>query len=128
MGPSNSEPSMGQLLNTYSMLQPDRRALVIHACWHMHHFGHLGWCIFTFACCSCWSAERLSSAPYYTEAVAALRRHALACDALGPPLRFKALNLGSKENCVTEERAHVREGGWLGQLSVPIHMLAIRVL
>ena len=61
--------------------------------------------------CTCWSAARLASAPYYTEAVAALRRHPLACDALGPPLRFKALNLGSKENCVTEERAHVREGG-----------------
>ena len=63
----------------------------------------------------CWSAEGLASAPYYTEAVAALRRHPLACDALGPPLRFKALNLGSKENCVTEERAHVREKGWLSQ-------------
>ena len=64
-----------------------------------------------FIRCTCWSAARLASAPYYTEAVAALRRHPLACDALGPPLRFKALNLGSKENWVTEERAHVREEG-----------------
>ena len=82
----------------------------------VHAFNHLHGVVHIYVVYGvCWSAEGLASTPYYTEAVAALRRHPLACDTLGPPLRFKALNLGSKENCVTEERAHVRVEGWLSQ-------------
>ena len=82
----------------------------VHAFNHLHGVVHI-YIVYG----ACWSAEGLASAPYYTEAVAALRRHPLACDTLGLPLHFKALNLGSKENCVTEERAHVKEKGWLSQ-------------
>ena len=51
--------------------------------------------------------EKLASASYYQESVHLLRKNSAACSLLGPPVRFKALNLRSPDNIVTEEKAHV---------------------
>jgi hypothetical protein len=51
--------------------------------------------------------EKLASASYYQESVHLLRKNSAACSLLGPPVRFKALNLRSPDNIVTEEKAHI---------------------
>ena len=51
--------------------------------------------------------ERLASTTYYRDSVRLLRENETACQALGPPVRFKALNLRNPENVVTEEKANV---------------------
>ena len=53
------------------------------------------------------NVERLASATYYKDSVRLLRENEAACQALGPPVRFKALNLRNPENVVTEEQANV---------------------
>ena len=51
----------------------------------------------------------ISSRPYFTEAVAALRNNQQACNLLGEPVRIKSLKLGMKENYVDTRQAQVSE-------------------
>lgn len=50
----------------------------------------------------------ISSGPYFTEAVAVLKKDKRACTLLGEPVRVKALKLGDEDNWVTAQQAQVR--------------------
>ena len=50
---------------------------------------------------------KICSGPYFTEAVAALRKNEQACSLLGEPVRVKALKIGDEGNWVTKEAAQV---------------------
>ena len=50
---------------------------------------------------------KICSGPYFTEAVAALRKNEQACSLLGEPVRVKALKIGDEDSWVTEQEAQV---------------------
>ena len=54
----------------------------------------------------------ISSGPYFTEAVAALRKNKQACSLLGEPWsESEGTQVGDEENWVTKQQAQVRRKG-----------------